>query len=370
VVFSPDGKLLASCSGADGVLLWDVATGKVTATLKNANGSCENSNLAFSPDGTLLASGICAGYRAVPTPVKGANAPASTQFCIKGGIRLWDVATGQERTVLTGHYDRVRSVAFSPNGALLASGSCKVPATTPKGAYYCATGEIRLWNVGTGKLQGTLVGHADTVWSLAFNPDGTVLASGSCGQVKQQTDGSMSCTAAEILLWGLPGGRLLTSVESGQPAPVSSLAFSPDGTRLAAGFSLSSAPQIWAAAKPGVSVDGADAQTYVPEEWLATYVRPLRYTVNIGQPAFREIGRCAYTHGHTLIRRVATIAVTITDVKTKRQVAALTFSGNVPNCCPYVRGFISLTEYSDGPYPSADIIANWIKNTLSSFGAR
>src|SRR5262249_32361643 len=69
------------------------------------------------------------------------------------------------RAILKGHRDRVLSVAFSPEGNTLASGS--------------GDRTIKLWDVATGKERATLTGHGDWVRSVAFSPDGNTLASGS-----------------------------------------------------------------------------------------------------------------------------------------------------------------------------------------------
>lgn len=79
-------------------------------------------------------------------------------------IRLWEVATGQEIGRLMGHSKPVRSVAFSPDGRLLASGGDE------------ETG--RLWEVSTGQEIGRLMPNAPPL-SVAFSPDGRLLASGS-----------------------------------------------------------------------------------------------------------------------------------------------------------------------------------------------
>ena len=95
VAFSPNGKILASGSD-DGIKLWDVATGKNTATLRQGT-RVWGVSIAFSPDGKTLAIGM-------------------------GGIELWDVET--KRRIATRHgHGSGPSVMFSPDGKTLASGS-------------------------------------------------------------------------------------------------------------------------------------------------------------------------------------------------------------------------------------------------------
>jgi WD40 repeat protein len=75
------------------------------------------------------------------------------------------VAQPKARHTLKGHADSVRSVAFSPDGKTLVSGSWDKT--------------IKLWDVKTGKERATLKGHTEIVWSVAYSPDGKTLASGS-----------------------------------------------------------------------------------------------------------------------------------------------------------------------------------------------
>jgi WD40 repeat protein len=79
-------------------------------------------------------------------------------------IKIWEVATGKELRTLTGHSGVVLSVAYSPDGRYLASGS--------------QDKTIKIWEVATGKVR-TLTGHYMTFWSVAYSPDGRYLASGS-----------------------------------------------------------------------------------------------------------------------------------------------------------------------------------------------
>ena len=121
-------------------------------------------------------------------------------------IRLWDAGSGAHKHTLTGHTDGVDTVAFSPDGHTLASGS--------------KDGTIRLWDVGSGAPKRTLTGHTADVESVAFSPDGRTIALGSADKT--------------IRLWDAGSGapkRTLT----GHTSWVKSVAFSPDSRTLASG---------------------------------------------------------------------------------------------------------------------------------------
>jgi WD40 repeat protein len=207
VAFSPDGRLLASGSYDRTIKLWEVASGSLVRTLTGHEGSVRS--VAFSPDGRLLASG-------------------SADWTVK----LWDVASGREVRSLTGHTWTVYSVAFSPDGRLLASGSC---GRYESGRGGCFQGEIKLWEVASGSLVRTLTGHTDVVdsdvKSVAFSPDGRLLASGSCGHWHY---GLARCDQGEIRLWEVDSGSLVRTLTD-HTWHVNSVAFSPDGRLLASG---------------------------------------------------------------------------------------------------------------------------------------
>jgi|GEM_PF-2516099 FOG: WD40 repeat len=172
LAFSSDGKVIASAGGGhlggqDGpakgeVKLWDVATGKALHTIAVENGIVFH--VAFSPDGRLLATASGPG-----TPVR--TSP--------GEIHLWNPATGELVRKLQGHDCGAYVVAFSPAGKLFASGGIatidKAKMTTVRGEH--ATGDLKLWDLKTGKEVWTRGGHTGTVGAIVFSADGKTLAS-------------------------------------------------------------------------------------------------------------------------------------------------------------------------------------------------
>ncbi|KAG8835383.1 POC1 centriolar protein A [Serendipita sp. 400] len=135
-------------------------------------------------------------------------------YCIASGstdktIRLWDAETGQILgEPLRGHNSTIFSVAFSPDGRQIASGSWDET--------------IRLWDAETGQTVGEpLRGHSSRVMSVAFSPDGHQLVSGSCDMT--------------IRLWDTETGQMIGEPLRGHSREIRSVAFSPDGHRLVSG---------------------------------------------------------------------------------------------------------------------------------------
>lgn len=218
VAFSPDGKLLATASGAGGrdnsVRLWDAEAGQPIGEALAGHQAAVRC-VSFSADGKILASGDDAGV-----------------------VRLWDVVTRQPLGgPLTGHRAQVFSLAFSPDNKILASGS-NVGGSE-------GTGEIYLWNVATHERIGdSLKGHTTFVKSLTFSPDGKTLASGN-GRTNP------TGIVASIILWDVATRKPLGSPLTGHDDEISCLAFNPDGRVLASG-SADKTVRLWdvAARKP------------------------------------------------------------------------------------------------------------------------
>jgi WD40 repeat protein len=247
VSFSPDGKTLASaCSGCS-IKLWDVASGRNTATMKEEGPGAKKlpylwATAAFSPDGKNLATGgwfnrvklwdvatlkgqvFLDDYKQCPETwvvfSPDGKTLASGGVC-RGDMKLFDVASGQARATLKtpgtfGDYNPhgVLAAAFTPESKTLVS--VAIPD------------EIRLWDVATGKqskLQKTdqEIGQWRNAVA-AFSPDVKTVATSHYGDTS-------------ITLWEVATGkaRAVLKVQKGQEGKVWSLTFSPDGKTLASG---------------------------------------------------------------------------------------------------------------------------------------
>ncbi|HLJ10948.1 MAG TPA: hypothetical protein VKU82_07155, partial [Planctomycetaceae bacterium] len=148
LAFSSTLPILASCGGDDlGINLWETERGWWLGNLKGHRTALHC--LAFSPDGKLLVSGAAADS-AVPGECT---------------LRLWDMESRAERTPALPATMGVLATAFAPNNETIATGD--------------SDSIVRLWNVASGAVSQLRGGHAGPVNSVAFSPDGLLLA--SCG---------------------------------------------------------------------------------------------------------------------------------------------------------------------------------------------
>jgi WD40 repeat protein len=203
VAFSPDGRLLATADSNGYVRLWNPDTHQPVGSPFPADTKGIQigvTAVAFSPDGRLLATADADGH-----------------------AQLWNAATGKAVATIdadiTGHYVGVRGVAFSPDGRLLATAD--------------ADGHAQLWNAATGSPVATfnadLTGDYVGVTGVAFSPDGKFLATADHN--------------GDAQIWDTASAKPLKSVFVN--GPPTGIAFSPDGSTVAIAVAERGSAQLW-----------------------------------------------------------------------------------------------------------------------------
>jgi len=271
IVFSPDGKIVASASSDKTIRLWEVETGRMLRVLDHHRDNV--TSIAFSPDGKKIASGsldktvaICDinSGRLIRLLTGHADEVNAVAFSPDGKtvasgsrdetINLWDSATGDVILTIDKPASEVRTIAFSPDGKILASASVdktvrlwqvsdgqpvragemiralegsssaiRTVTFSPDSQVLASAGEdnaIKLWNVESGTAIRTLKGHSGIVTSVVFSHDGKQLFSGSYDKT--------------VRAWDVQSGRPIRTLE-GASASIASIALSPDGNTVAAG---------------------------------------------------------------------------------------------------------------------------------------
>ena len=228
VSFSPDGRFLATGDAKGKIVMTHPGQSNVTKYLATGKDDFVY-GVVFSPDSKILASGNWDGtitlwntdnLQRLGKPLISPGGLTDLAFNPKGtilastsgkNIMLWDVANRQRiGNPLEGHSETVLCVAFNPTGSILATGSWD--------------NSIILWDVTTQRPKGPpLRAHKNPVAGIAFSPDGNHLVSGS-------GDGT-------LILWDVTTNKSLGLPFLGRHEGLFSVAFSPDGNILASGSS-------------------------------------------------------------------------------------------------------------------------------------
>jgi WD40 repeat protein len=189
--------------------VWDSVTGELLRTFGNQPSG--QSNLVFAQDGSLMATAACGEYD-------------DDYWCLDSFVQLWDTESWAVAGVLRGHPDRIEAIAFSPDGSVVAS---KVCVTRVDGL--CTSSQIWLWDVATREVVLSYTGFLQFANSLAFSPDGQLLAAPICAV----PGGEAYCQASEIWVWDAATGALIQQLPLDASWRIATV-FTADGDGLAA----------------------------------------------------------------------------------------------------------------------------------------
>jgi WD40 repeat protein len=215
LAYAPGGKSVATGGGEGSVRIWDAQTGKELLRVNAHAGPI--SSIAYSPGGDLLVSG-------------GGDTMLFSRMLSDGDrtVRVWDVATGRELRSFKGHEKGVTSVAFSPDGKSVASGS--------------QDGTVRVWNLAGGQELAALEGYKGGIVSVFFSPDGRSLLTVDAGHQIRRREISGGYETLRIPLQGRVG--------KWPNGDFSNLSLSSDGLRIVSvdGIFVDRTVRLWDAA--------------------------------------------------------------------------------------------------------------------------
>jgi WD40 repeat protein/energy-coupling factor transporter ATP-binding protein EcfA2 len=234
VAFSPDGKTIVTGSHDKTVRLWDLNGNPIGQPFQGHEDAV--TSVAFSSDGKMIASGDSSVW---------GGSDRTTRH-----LRVWDLS-GNPIGQPFRHEADIPSVAFSPDGKTIISGSEEsiVTGSSETGDNgYKTIIHLHLWDVSGNPIGQPFQGHEDRVTSVAFSPDGKMIASGSHDKTVRLWDASSNST-----------GQLL----QGPDSTVSSIAFSPDGKMIASGSDYTI--HLW-------KVDGDTIEPFQGHEGMVTSV--------------------------------------------------------------------------------------------------
>jgi WD40 repeat protein/DNA-binding SARP family transcriptional activator len=354
VAYSSDGRRLASTSemgGGPTTIVWDLAAGD--PVLEPRHGDWGVYDATYSPDGTLL---VTAG---------------------ESTARVWDAATGAPVVAFSGHTGLVLTVDVSPDGRRIVSGGSDATA--------------RVWEVATGRELMVLSGHAAAVHSARFTPDGRqVLTGGGDGTTRVwdvsvggardhltvpaaemitttvafTPDGTMFATPREpagITLWDVTTGEQVRTL-TGPEVKLANIAFSPDGSRLAATSDLTDHVPVWDVATGRLErtlahEDDVHAVSFAPDGrllsaswdgtvsvWDVTTGERLDQLDHPAPAAFAQVS----PDGRDLVTGDGTGTVTIWDAATLERGREIAAHDDVVTAATFGPGRLLLTASGDG----------------------
>jgi len=215
--YSPDNLFILSCSDDHNIKLWDVKNGEL---IKSISGSQKNNkSCIFSPDGGKI-------------------------LLIRGGLlEIWDIITGLKVLTLRGHNSLVTCCAYSPDGLFIVSGS--------------EDKRLKIWDAVKGIELLTLIGHAEGIKFCAYSPNGKKIISGSYKQLfvwdaitgdrlfdewrdYDFSDGQLIVTNMGVggfQIYDIDSKRAVVRLNNDESQFAKCWAFSPDYSKIAAGFS-------------------------------------------------------------------------------------------------------------------------------------